>query len=88
VKQAAESVAPTDTRLVVIRRDGFRLGERRLLLERAMWAVRVVVGDVLAQNRLELPARNDQDPVETFTPDVADPSFSRALSPVAQRSAP
>jgi hypothetical protein len=30
-----------------------------------------VVGDVLAQNRLELPARNDQDPVETFTPDAA-----------------
>src|SRR6266545_6845924 len=35
--------------------------------------MRVVVDDVLAQHRLELPARHDQDPVETFATDAADP---------------
>jgi hypothetical protein len=43
--------------------------------------VRVVVGDVLAQNSLELFARNDQNAVETFTPDAADPSLRARLRP-------
>jgi hypothetical protein len=43
--------------------------------------MRVVVDDVLAQNRLELPARNDQDPVETFTADAADPALGVRLRP-------
>src|SRR5262249_39852230 len=37
--------------------------------------MRVVVGDVLAQHRLKLPARHDQDPVETFATDAADPAL-------------
>jgi hypothetical protein len=50
VEQPAESVAPADAPVVVSRRDGPHLGERRLLIERAVWPVRVVVGGVLAQN--------------------------------------
>ena len=46
-----------------------------MLIERAVWPMRVVVGDVLAQHRLELPARHDQDPVETFATDAADPAL-------------
>jgi hypothetical protein len=75
VEQTAEPVAPTDTPLVVRRRDGRHLEERRLLVERAVRAVRVVVGDVLAQNRFELPARDDQRAVEAFAPDAADPAL-------------
>src|SRR6266540_4325870 len=43
--------------------------------------MRVVVGDVLAQHRLELPARHDQDPVETFAPDAADPALGMRFRP-------
>src|SRR6266702_6746616 len=46
-----------------------------------MWPVRVVVGEVLAQNRLELPALHDQDAVETFTPDAAHASFRVRFRP-------
>jgi hypothetical protein len=46
-----------------------------------VWPVRVVVGDVLAQNRLEPAARHDQDPVETFTPDAADPALGARFRP-------
>ena len=81
VKQTAESVAPTDTPLVVSRRDPPDLQERRLLVERAVWPMRVVVGDVLPQNRLELPARDDQNAVETFTPGAADPALGVRLRP-------
>ena len=87
VEQPAEPVAPTDTPLVVSRCDGADFRERRLLVERAVGPMRVVVGDVLAQNRLKLPAGDDQDAVETFTSGAADSSARRALSPVAQRSA-
>src|SRR6266545_2265068 len=81
VEQTAESVAPADTPLVVSRRDGGRLDERWLLFERAVRPVRVVVRDVLAQNRLELSAGDDEDAVETFTPDAADPTLRVRLRP-------
>jgi hypothetical protein len=51
VEQPAESVAPPDLPLLVMRGDGSRLDEGRLLLELAVWPMRVVVGDVLAQHR-------------------------------------
>src|SRR6266536_1807790 len=81
VKQTAESVAPPDTPLQVGRRDGARLEERRVLVERAVWPMRVVVGDVLAQHRLELPAGDDQDPVETFASGAADPALGVCFRP-------
>ena len=56
---------------MVRRRDGPQLRERRLLVERAVWPVRVVVDDVLAQHRLELSAGDNQDAVEAFTPGAA-----------------
>jgi hypothetical protein len=52
-----------------------------LLVERAVWPMRVVVGDVLAQNRLKLLAGDDQDSVETFTPDAADPALGVRFRP-------
>jgi hypothetical protein len=52
-----------------------------LLIERAVWPMRVVVGEVLAQHLLELPARHDQDPVETFATDAADPALGMRFRP-------
>jgi hypothetical protein len=75
VEQTAEPVVPTDTPLLVRRPDGPDLADRRLLVERAVWPMRVVVGDALAQNRLELPAGDDQHPVETLAPNAADPAL-------------
>src|SRR6266511_4737468 len=60
---------------VVMRGDGIRLDKRRLLLERAVWPMRVVVGDVLAQHCLEVGARDDQDPIKTLAPHAADPAL-------------
>jgi hypothetical protein len=59
VDQAAESVAPADATLVVVRGDGNRLEKRRSLLERAVRAMRVVVRDVLAQHPLQVLARDN-----------------------------
>src|SRR6266545_1306193 len=81
VEQPAEPVTPTNSPLVVGRRDGPDLRERRVLVERAVWPMRVVVGDVLAQNGLELPAGDDQDAVETFTPGAADPALGVRFRP-------
>jgi hypothetical protein len=81
VEQTAEAVAPTDAPLVMSRRDRCRLDERWLLFECAVWPVGVVVGDVLPQNRLELPAGDDQDAVETFAAGAADPALRVRLRP-------
>src|SRR6266542_3693808 len=66
---------------VVMRGDGNRLDKGRLLLERAVWPVRVVVGDVLAQHPLEVGARNDQDPIKTLATGAADPALRVRLRP-------
>jgi hypothetical protein len=87
VEQPAESVAPPDMPLLVMSGDRSGFDKGRLLLERAVWPMRVVVGDVLAQHPLEVHARDDQDAIETLAPDAADPSAPRAPSPAAPRSA-
>jgi hypothetical protein len=51
-----------------MRGDGSRLDEGRLLLELAVWPMRVVVGDVLAQHPLDVRARDDQDAIEAVGP--------------------
>jgi hypothetical protein len=71
VQQSAESVAPADARLVR-RRVGDRFVDRRLLLERAMRPVCVVVFDVLAQHALKVGLRNDQQAVEAFASRAAE----------------
>jgi hypothetical protein len=81
VEQPAESVASVDTPFVVIPGDGIRLDKGRLLLERAVRPMRVVVGDVLAQHCLEVGARNDQDPIKTLAPHAADPALRVRLRP-------
>jgi hypothetical protein len=88
VKQTAESVVPTETPLVVKRLNEPHLRERRLLVERAVWPMRVVVDDVLAQDRLELPAGDDQDAVETFPPGAADPALRVRLRPWSRDRCP
>jgi hypothetical protein len=52
-----------------------------MLLERAVWPMSVVVGDVLAQRPLEVPPRDDQDPVEAFAADAADSALGMRLRP-------
>jgi hypothetical protein len=81
VEQPAESVAPPDMPPVVMGGDGSRLDNGRLLLERAVWPMRVVVGDILAQHPLEVRARDDQDPVKTLAPHAADPALRVRLRP-------
>jgi hypothetical protein len=81
VEEAAEAVASADAALMILRRDSNRLGDGRLLLERAVRPMRVVVSDVLVQHPLEMPARDDQEPVETFTPDAASPTLRVRLRP-------
>src|ERR1043166_4079647 len=41
--------------------------------------MRVVVGDVLAEDRLEMLAGDDQDAIEELAPDAADPALSVRL---------
>src|SRR5437899_2734455 len=72
VEQTTEPVAPLNAPLAVDRRHRNRLEDRRLLSERAVRPMRVVMRDVLAQRPLQVLARYDQDPVETLAPDAAD----------------
>ena len=44
-----------------------------------MWPVRVVVVDVDAQDALEVPAANDQEPIEAVPADRADPAFGERV---------
>ena len=43
--------------------------------EAAVWPVRVVVGDVGSQDGFEMASPEDEDPVEAFASDGADPAF-------------
>jgi hypothetical protein len=76
--EAAEQVAagyPKSLRRRV-RTDGWanaRVG--RLEVERAVGSLLVVVPDVDAEDMLELAAAEDQEPVEAFAADAADPAF-------------
>ena len=72
MEQPAESVAPAGMPGVVVPGEGIGLDKGRLLLERAVRPMRVVVGDVLAQHSLELGARDDQDAIKALAPDAAD----------------
>jgi hypothetical protein len=81
VEQAAESVAPTDAAVAVMRGDGSRLEQRRLLLERAVRPMRVVVRDVLVQYPLEVRPRDDQDPIEALAADAFDPALGMCPRP-------
>jgi hypothetical protein len=75
VQEAAESVASANVSLTGrgAGRGGF--WDRRLLAECAVWPVRVVVVRGFAQHALKMPMRDDQDPIETLTPDAADPAL-------------
>jgi len=68
VQEPAEPVASADVIVPGRRANWDRLWDRWLLVERAVRAVCVVVRDVFAQHPLEMPLRDDQDPVETFAP--------------------
>src|SRR6266487_2931082 len=75
VQESAEPIASADVIVPGRRANWDRLWDRWLLVERAVRAVCVVVRDVFAQHPLEMPLRDDQDPVETFAPDAADPAL-------------
>jgi hypothetical protein len=55
--------------------------ERRLLVERPVWPMHVVVGEVLAQHRLEVRTRQDQDPIEALATGAADPALGVRFCP-------
>jgi hypothetical protein len=52
------------------------------LLEGTVRAMVVKVRHVLGQHCREMPVVEDQDPVQQFTADGADPSFAMALARV------
>jgi hypothetical protein len=54
------------------------------LLEGAVRAVVVKVRHVLGQHCREMPVVEDQDPVQQFTADGADPSFGDGVGPRRQ----
>src|SRR5262245_44903317 len=54
---------------------------RRRQLECSVWPVRVVVVDVDAQDALELPAADDQEPVEAVAADRSNPAFGEGVRP-------
>lgn len=80
VDQPAEPVASTDA-IVVDGGRGFWLGARRHrlegrpLLECAVQPVLVEALDVGREDAFEVMAADDQDPVEAFTADAADPTL-------------
>src|SRR5205809_608574 len=67
--------------LLVVGGDGSRLDKGRLLLERPVWPMRVVVSDVFAQHPIEVHARDDQDAIKTLAPHAADPALRVSLRP-------
>ena len=78
--QAAESVAATEpiewTNLARGSPVGcWGLGERRPLAERAVRAMLVVVERVSSHDVLEVPAADDQQPVEAFAAQTPDPAL-------------
>ena len=48
--------------------------------EAAVWPVTVVVGDVGSQDGFEMASPEDEDPVEAFASDGADPASASALA--------
>jgi hypothetical protein len=79
VDEASERVSPPNT---VKSDDGvwFRgLSEGRLLVEGTVGAMLVVVTDVDREDSFEVPSVHDQNPVETFAPDAADPTFDEGV---------
>jgi hypothetical protein len=79
VDQAAEQVAAADQAKVDhLGHRGLaagRLVERRPLPERAVRPVLVVVPRIARENVLQVPAADDQDPVEAFPTDASDPTL-------------
>jgi hypothetical protein len=55
--------------------------ERRHLSQGAVWAVHVVVIDVRGQHSLQLPASDDQQPVQQLTTDGAHPPLRVGVGP-------
>ena len=76
VDQPAEQVTAADAievdRLLVAPR---RLAQRWPLVERAVRAVLVVMGDIRGEDVLEVAAANDQDPVEALSAHSPNPAF-------------
>ena len=95
VDESAEQVAATDMiELDHVGRNsllgGRRLVERWPLREGAVWPVRVVVPRVGLEDLMEVTASEDQQPVEAFAADAADPEGRRAAKdgqPDAARTA-
>ena len=80
VDQPAESVAAVDLIDFASAGDRFlfawrHVAEGRTLRECAVWPVRVVVLRVRLEDLVEVTASEDQDPVEAFAADAADPAF-------------
>jgi hypothetical protein len=74
VEQAAEAVSAADRR-ALLATDRPWFGHRRVLLERAVRPMLVVMGRVDTEHSLQVFASEDEQPVETLATDAANPSF-------------
>jgi len=83
VDQSAEQLASVDgtVRPRVEETKGWCGRARRDELERSMRPEAVVMADVNVEHALEVSSAEDQDPVETFTPDGADEALGVSVRP-------
>jgi hypothetical protein len=79
VDESAESITPQDPERA--RRSRIISPIWRLLGQAPMWAMSVVMIDVLGQDMLQVALPGDEDPVGAFSADAADPAFGDRVRP-------
>jgi hypothetical protein len=79
VEQAAEAIPAVDARHALPAMDGWWLRERRVLRERAVRPMFVVMGRVGAKRSFQVFASEDEQPVETLAAHAANPPFGMCL---------
>jgi hypothetical protein len=80
VKRAAEAISAVDAWHALLAMGRSWLGERRVLCERAVRPMFVVMGRVGAKRSFQVFASEDEQPVETLAARAANPSFGVAFA--------
>ena len=81
--QAAEAVSAQDAQTGHVAR-WVRAPAGRVLLQRPVRPMDVVVAGVLAQDKPQVPFAGDQHPVQAFTADTSDPALRDRVAPRRQ----